>query len=164
MTIEVSIVGGSGYTGGELLRLLMRHPDVELKKVTSAKYTGLPLHSVHPNLRKASTIKFTNREDLEPVDVLFTAVPHGTAMKHMRSYMEMGKKVVDLSADFRLRDPADYPTWYGHEHSDPELLNKFVYGIPELHREELKKADYASGPGCLATSAILGLYPLARCS
>jgi N-acetyl-gamma-glutamyl-phosphate/LysW-gamma-L-alpha-aminoadipyl-6-phosphate reductase len=162
MTISVSIVGGSGYTGGELIRLLLRHPKVELKAVTSGKYTGLPLHSVHPNLRKATMMKFSSREDLEHCDVLFTAVPHGTAMSNMRSYLDMGDKVIDLSADFRLRDPADYPKWYKKEHVDPDLLKDFVYGIPEIHREELRTTKYASGPGCLATSAILGLYPLAK--
>jgi N-acetyl-gamma-glutamyl-phosphate/LysW-gamma-L-alpha-aminoadipyl-6-phosphate reductase len=162
VTLDVSVIGGSGYTGGELIRLLLRHPEVELGRVTSSKHAGLPVHTVHPNLRRATDLKFTVWEELEPCDVLFTAVPHGAAMRHMAEYMELGGRVVDLSADFRLREPADYPKWYGTEHALPELLGKFVYGIPELHREELRGARHVAGPGCLASAAILGLYPLLK--
>ena len=158
--LTVSIVGGSGYSGGELIRLLLRHPYVELRQVTSNRYTGLPVHTIHPNLRKATDLKFVGREDVEPCDLLFTAVPHGSAMKAMKDYMKKGKKIVDISSDFRLHNKADYPIWYGHEHECPELLEKFTYGIPELHREQIRKATYVSGPGCLASSVILGLYPL----
>ncbi len=162
MTVAASIVGGSGYTGGELIRLLLRHPEVELRAVTSSRNAGQYVHSVHPNLRRATELKFCVLEELEHCDVLFTAVPHGTSMRNMARYMELGDRVVDLSADFRLRDPADYPRWYGHEHEAPDLLGRFVYGLPELHREELRGARYASGPGCLASATILGLYPLAK--
>jgi N-acetyl-gamma-glutamyl-phosphate/LysW-gamma-L-alpha-aminoadipyl-6-phosphate reductase len=162
MTLDVAVVGGSGYTGGELVRLLLRHPDVRLARVTSSKMAGLPLHAAHPNLRRATELKFTSPEDLETCDVLFTAVPHGASMGTMGRYMSIGKKVVDLSADFRLRDPADYPKWYEREHTAPDLLGRFVYGLPELHREPLKGADHAACPGCIATASILGLYPLLR--
>ena len=162
MPIEVSVIGGSGYTGGELIRVLLRHPEVKIKKVTSSQYTGMFLHTVHPNMRKVTELKFSSREEVEPCDVLFTCVPHGTAMKEMEGYMKLGKKVVDLSADFRLHDPKDYPVWYEHEHTRPDLLSKFVYGIPELHREQIKSANYVAGAGCLATASILGLYPLAK--
>jgi N-acetyl-gamma-glutamyl-phosphate/LysW-gamma-L-alpha-aminoadipyl-6-phosphate reductase len=162
MPIEVSVIGGSGYTGGELIRVLLRHPEVKIKKVTSSQYTGMYLHMVHPNMRKVTELKFSSREEVEPCDVLFTCVPHGTAMKEMEGYMKLGKKVVDLSADFRLHDPKDYPTWYEHEHTRPDLLSKFVYGIPELHREQIKTSNYVAGAGCLATASILGLYPLAK--
>jgi len=162
MTLDVAIVGGSGYTGGELMRLLLRHPDVRLVQVTSSRQAGLPVTLAHPNLRRATDLKFTSPEELASCDVLFTAVPHGTSMDRMERWMELAGKVVDLSADFRLRDPSDYPKWYGHEHAAPHLLDRFVYGIPELHREELRTADLAAGPGCLATATILGLYPLAK--
>jgi N-acetyl-gamma-glutamyl-phosphate/LysW-gamma-L-alpha-aminoadipyl-6-phosphate reductase len=162
MTLQVAIVGGSGYTGGELMRLLLRHPDVQLVQVTSSKHAGLPVASVHPNLRRTTDLRFSTPEDLGPCDVLFTAVPHGASMDRMEQWTSMAGKVVDLSADFRLRDPADYPRWYGHDHKAPQLLDGFVYGLPELHREELRNADLAAGPGCLATATILGLYPLAK--
>jgi N-acetyl-gamma-glutamyl-phosphate/LysW-gamma-L-alpha-aminoadipyl-6-phosphate reductase len=162
MTLEVAIVGGSGYTGGELVRLLLRHPEVRLVQVTSSRQAGLPVTIAHPNLRRATDLKFTSPDEMAPCDVLFTAVPHGTSMDRMEHWMTLADKVIDLSADFRLHDPADYPRWYGHEHAAPQLLDRFVYGIPELHREELSGADLAAGPGCLATATILGLYPLAR--
>ena len=162
MTLDVAIVGGSGYTGGELIRLLIRHPDVQLVQVTSSKMAGLPVTLAHPNLRRATDLKFSHPDELRPCDVMFTAVPHGTSMDRMEQWASMAGKVVDLSADFRLRDPADYPRWYGHEHRSPKLLSRFVYGIPELHREELRNADMAAGPGCLATATILGLYPLVK--
>jgi len=162
LTIEVSVIGGSGYTGGEILRLLLRHPEVKLSKITSSQYTGMPLHLAHPNLRKITELKFSAREDVGPCDLLFTCVPHGTAMKDMESYMKLGKKIIDLSADFRLHDPKDYPIWYGHEHTRPDLLGKFVYGIPELHREHIKGANHVAGAGCLATASIMGLYPLTK--
>jgi N-acetyl-gamma-glutamyl-phosphate/LysW-gamma-L-alpha-aminoadipyl-6-phosphate reductase len=162
MTLDVSIVGGSGYTGGELLRLLLRHPDARIAQVTSSRQAGLPVTTMHPNLRRATDLRFTHPDELGPCDVLFTAVPHGSSMDNMDRWTGMAGKVVDLSADFRLRDPADYPRWYGREHRAPHLLDRFVYGIPELHREDLRNADMAAGPGCLATATILGLYPLVK--
>ncbi len=162
MTLEVAIIGASGYTGGELLRLLLKHPEVEIKTATSDSNAGRSVSKIHPNLRKATELKFSKTTELGNYDLIFTAVPHGAAMKGMRDYVKHADKIVDLSADFRLKSPAEYEKWYEHKHECPELIPKFVYGIPELHREEMKKAKYISGAGCLATSAILALYPLAK--
>ena len=158
--MRVSIVGGSGYTGGDLLRLLLDHPQVEVAQVTSETYRGKYLYAVHPNLRKRTTLTFCGVDDLAPCDLLFLALPHGSAMRRFAELRTLAPRMIDLSADFRLRDPADYATWYGHDHADPALLAEFVYGIPELHRDELRSARYASGAGCLATATILGLLPL----
>jgi N-acetyl-gamma-glutamyl-phosphate/LysW-gamma-L-alpha-aminoadipyl-6-phosphate reductase len=160
--LDVSVVGGSGYAGGELVRLLLDHPCVTLKQVTSERSAGKFVRSVHPNLRKRTELKFASVEQLQPCDVLFVALPHGVAMGKMAELRTKARTVIDLSADFRLRDPAAYPTWYGHEHSAPAMLAEFVYGIPELHRAELAEADAISSAGCMATSTILGLYPLYR--
>ena len=158
--VNVSIIGGSGYAGGELVRLLLDHPEVAIQQVTSERNAGKFVRSVHPNLRKRSDMKFSSLADLQPVDVLFSALPHGVAMGQMADLRQKAPIVVDLSADFRLRNPADYPKWYGHDHADPALLDSFVYGIPELHREEIRDADLISSAGCMAATSILGLYPL----
>ena len=158
--IKVSIVGGSGYGGGELLRLLLGHPHVEIGQVTSESNAGKFVHSIHPNLRKRTELKFVTMNSLEPVDLLFLALPHGLAMGKIERYASLAPRIIDLSSDFRLHDPADYPKWYEHEHEAKDWLPKFVYGIPELHREELREANYVSGAGCLATATILGLLPL----
>lgn len=158
--VNVSIIGGSGYAGGELVRLLLDHPEVTIQQVTSERNAGKFVRSVHPNLRKRSDMKFSSLTDLLPVDVLFCALPHGVAMGQMAELRPKAPIVVDLSADFRLRDPGDYPKWYGHDHADPALLDSFVYGIPELHREEIRSADLISSAGCMAATSILGLYPL----
>lgn len=158
--IRVSIVGGSGYTGGELLRLLLGHPEVEVAQVTSETYRGKYVYAVHPNLRKRTMLAFSAVDDLQPCDLLFLALPHGRSMHQFSHFQELAPRIVDLSADFRLRDAAQYPVWYGHAHALPNLLDTFVYGIPELHRAELRVARYASGAGCLATATILGLLPL----
>ncbi len=157
---DVSVIGGSGYAGGELVRLLLAHPEATLKQVTSERNAGKFVRSVHPNLRKVTDRKFSSIEALEPVDVLFVALPHGVAMGKMAELRGKAGVVIDLSADFRLRNPNDYPAWYGHEHATPEALAEFTYGIPELHREEIKRSDAISSAGCMATTAILGLYPL----
>ena len=158
--VNVAIIGGSGYAGGELVRLLLDHPEVTITQVTSERNAGKFVRSVHPNLRKRSDLKFSSLVDVQPVDVLFSALPHGVAMGQMAALRQNAPIVVDLSADFRLRDPADYPKWYGHDHEDPKLLKNFVYGIPELHREQIRNADLISSAGCMAASSILGLYPL----
>lgn len=160
--VSISIVGGSGYTGGELLRLLLAHPEVELRQVTSERQAGKFVYATHPNLRKRTQLKYTPRNQLEPADVLFLCLPHGVSMASLPELRAAAPTIIDLSADFRLNNPADYPTWYGREHPHPELLGRFVYGIPELHRTEIRHADYISGAGCMATAAILGLYPLFR--
>ncbi|PKO13728.1 MAG: N-acetyl-gamma-glutamyl-phosphate reductase [Chloroflexi bacterium HGW-Chloroflexi-10] len=157
---KVSIVGGSGYTGGELLRLLTFHPQVEIHQVTSRAHLGEYIHQMHPNLRKISQLKFSDPGQLEPVDVLFLAVPHGEAQKKIQEYAGLAGKIVDLSADFRLRDPALYEKWYGQVHAAPQWLEKFAYGLPEINREAIRKADYVSGVGCNATASILSLLPV----
>ncbi|GAB4578995.1 MAG: N-acetyl-gamma-glutamyl-phosphate reductase [Anaerolineales bacterium] len=134
---RVSIIGGSGYTGGELLRLLLAHPAVEVVQVTSRSRLGEFVYQTHPNLRKRTTLKFSSPEQLEPVDVLFLALPHGQAQTKIEQYAALAPNIIDLSADFRLRDAAVYQKWYGSPHAAPEWLGKFVYGLAELHRAEM---------------------------
>lgn len=160
--IRAAIVGSSGYAGGELLRLLLSHPQVEVTQITSETYSGQYAHFVHPNLRGHTDLRFIRLADLSPCDLLFLALPHGHAMDRIEEFARLAARVVDLSADFRLRDPADYPHWYGREHSASEWLARFVYGVPELHREELTGAKYASGVGCNAVVTLLALWPLYR--
>jgi N-acetyl-gamma-glutamyl-phosphate/LysW-gamma-L-alpha-aminoadipyl-6-phosphate reductase len=160
--MKAAIIGGAGYAGGELLRLLLSHPEVQVTQVTSERLGGKFVHSVHPNLRRRTELKFQPRAALEPVDVLFVAMPHGQTSREIDSLTPLAKTIIDLSADFRLRDGAQYPIWYGWDHPRPELLSDFVYALPELHREEIRRANRLSTGGCLATAAILGLYPLAH--
>ena len=157
---SVSIIGGSGYGGGELARLLSGHPHLELKQVTSRSHLGEYIYQVHPNLRKRTQLKFCDPAAIEPVDILFLALPHGQAQTNIKEYVKLAPKIIDLSADFRLRDLALYEKWYGDSHAAPEWLGKFVYGLPELHRTELATANYASDVGCNATASNLALLPL----
>jgi N-acetyl-gamma-glutamyl-phosphate/LysW-gamma-L-alpha-aminoadipyl-6-phosphate reductase len=158
----VSIIGGSGYGGGELLRLLLGHPNVQVKQVTSRSHLGEYVYQVHPNLRKRTQIKFSDPAALETVDILFLAQPHAQAQHHIAEYAKLAPKIVDLSADFRLRDAALYEQWYGKKHVAPEWLSKFVYGLPELHRAEMATANYISGVGCNATASNLALLALVK--
>ena len=160
--IRAAIAGGSGYAGGELLRLLLAHPKVQVAQVTSERLGGKYVHSVHPHLRRRTELKFEPRSALQPVDVLFLALPHGESSREAEHLLDLAPTLIDLSADFRLRDPGAYPTWYGWEHPRAPLLGQFVYALPELHRDEIRHADRLATGGCLATAAILGLYPLAR--
>lgn len=160
MAVKTSIIGGSGYAGGELLRLLLSHPMAEVQQVTSERNAGKFVFSLHPNLRKRTQLKFTSVDDIQPVDVLFVATPHGASMKKMEEFRQIAPIVIDLSADFRLNSPDGYPRWYDHEHTLPDMLTEFVYGIPELHREAIREANLISSAGCMATTSILGLYPL----
>lgn len=160
MKTTVSIIGGSGYGGGELLRLLLAHPCVEVKQVTSRSHLGEYVYQVHPNLRKRTQLKFSDPATLEPADILFLAQPHGQAQHRMGDYAKLASKIIDLSADFRLKDAAFYEQWYGEKHVAPEWLSKFVYGLPELHRAEMATANYVSGVGCNATASNLALLPL----
>ncbi len=160
--LSASIVGASGYTGGELLRLLLDHPRLHVHQVTSRRYVGQYVYQVHPNLRKRTRLKFVTPDALEPVDVLFLALPHGEAQKHIARWADLATTIVDLSADFRLRDPAAYARWYGQPHAAPEWLERFVYGLPELHRDDLAGARYISGVGCNATATNLALWPALR--
>ena len=136
--IRATIIGASGYTGGELLRLLGGHPEVEVAQVTSRSHLGEYVYQVHPNLRKHSSLKFTDPEGIEPVEVLFLALPHGQAQQHIEHYASLADRIIDLSADFRLRSQETYLQWYGQPHAAPEWLPRFVYGLPELHREALE--------------------------
>lgn len=158
--VRVSIAGGSGYTGGELLRLLLFHPQVELRQITSERFAGKYVFKAHPNLRKVSQLKFCSLPELEYCDVLFLCLPHGKSMENITDFKAKAKKIIDLSGDFRLKNMSDYKRWYRRPHSSPELLDDFVYGIPELHREEMLAADFISSAGCNATATILALYPL----
>ena len=158
---RVSVVGGAGYVGGELLRLLLFHPNVTVRQVTSASQTGRFAHTVHPNLRGQTTLKFSHPDMLEPCDVLFIAQPHGVTGAAIEKYAALADKIIDTSADFRLRDAATYEQWYGAPHPNPHWLEKFVYGLPERHRAELQSARYVSGVGCNATVTNLGIAPLA---
>ena len=161
-TVTAAIHGGSGYTGGELLRLLLRHPNVEVVGATSGKHAGEPLHRLHPNLRGATELQFVHRNGLPDADVVFSCTPHTEAMAIVPNLLRDGRLVVDLSADFRLRDAATYQAWYGVPHSAPDLLPRAVYGLPETRRAQLKGAHLVSGVGCFATATNLALLPLAR--
>ena len=163
--MRVGIVGGSGYVGGELLRLLLLHPRVDVTTVTSRKDAGEFVFTVHPNLRGATQLKFVPL-DLSLIardcDLVFTAIPHGSSVNVVPKLLEIGLRVIDMSADFRLKNPADYPKWYGWEHTHPELLKEAAYGLVELHREKIKNANLTACPGCMALATILGLAPLVK--
>jgi N-acetyl-gamma-glutamyl-phosphate/LysW-gamma-L-alpha-aminoadipyl-6-phosphate reductase len=153
-----SVIGGSGFTGGELLRLLDGHPEFEVAQATSRSYENKTVGSIHPNLR-GMDLRFSSPEELESVDVLFACTPHGVSMGQIDAFQDAADTVVDLSADFRLDSEEQYDEWYdGHER--PELLDESEYALPELNRENLRGADLIASGGCNATAAILGLKPL----
>jgi len=163
--LRIGIIGGSGYVGSELLRLLLLHPQAEVTTVTSRQSVGEYVFNVHPNLRGLTQLKFVPQDMAEMqknCDLIFTATPHGGSVNLVPKLLEAGLKVVDMSADFRLKNPADYETYYGWKHAHPEMLKEAVYGLPELHREEIKNAKLVACPGCMATSAILGLAPIVK--
>lgn len=163
--MKVGIIGASGYVGGEILRILLQHPMVSVEFATSKQHAGEYVFKLHPNLKGLTQMRFSNEDPISvasKVDIVFLALPHGVSMKIVPRMVELGVKIIDLSADFRLKDPEDYKKWYGIEHKAPDLLNKFVYGLPELHRDELKNANYVAVPGCIATASILSLAPLAK--
>ncbi|MGQ9551444.1 MAG: N-acetyl-gamma-glutamyl-phosphate reductase [Candidatus Bathycorpusculaceae bacterium] len=159
------MIGGSGYVGGELLRLLLPHQQVEVTMVTSRQNVGEYIFAVHPNLRGHTQLKFTPL-DLSKIqensDLVFTATPHGGSMNLVPKLLDMGLKVIDMSADFRLKNPDDYVKWYGREHTNPGLLKEAVYGLPELHRQEIRAARLVACPGCMATATILALAPMIK--
>jgi len=160
--IDVSIVGGSGYAGGELLRILLNHPKVKIKQVTSQRFEGEPLVLPHPNLRGMTDLRFEPEKNLKKCDLIFVAVPNGVSMGYMRNLLKTSGRMIDLGADFRLTDPRIFENWYGKRHQEPILLKKFIYGLPELHRKDLKKARFVACGGCEATAIILALYPLVK--
>jgi len=155
-----AIVGAAGYTGGELLRLLLGHPHLEVTQITSERLGGRAATSIHPQLRGRTDLRFRPRAELEPADVLLLALGHGESSRALDELASRATTVVDLAADFRLREASDYPRWYGWDHPAPERLGDFVYGLAELHRDQLRSADRVATGGCLATATILGLHPL----
>ncbi|HUK82052.1 MAG TPA: N-acetyl-gamma-glutamyl-phosphate reductase [Verrucomicrobiae bacterium] len=157
---KIAIVGASGYSGEELIRLLLRHPRVELACFTSRQYTGQAVTDVFPRFRGQLDATFIEPSvDAIVGDVVFLALPHGVAAEFAPGLLNKGLKVLDLSADFRLKSPATYKEFYEREHPAPDLLKQSVYGLPELHRDEIKKAQLIACPGCYPTSIILGVMP-----
>jgi LysW-gamma-L-alpha-aminoadipyl-6-phosphate/LysW-L-glutamyl-5-phosphate reductase len=163
--VRVSVVGGSGYGGGELVRLLLGHPCVDIAQVTSESHAGDFLHALHPNLRPAGRrqpLRFTTASELSPCDVLFLALPHGEAQRRIGQFASLTPCIVDLSADFRLAGPDLYRQTYGSDHLAPQFLSRFAYGLPEANREAIRAASFVSGVGCNATASNLALLPLVR--
>nr|BAL54120.1 N-acetyl-gamma-glutamyl-phosphate reductase [uncultured Gammaproteobacteria bacterium] len=160
--IKAAVVGGSGYAGVELLRLLARHPEVELAVATSRSEAGRPVAEVYPNLRGVVDLRLQAPDvsALAACDVIFFATPNGVAMQYAKDLLARGKIVIDLAADFRLRDPKLWERWYGQPHACPELLSEAVYGLPEIHREKIKGARLIACPGCYPTAVQLGFWPL----
>jgi N-acetyl-gamma-glutamyl-phosphate reductase len=161
MTIKAGIVGGTGYTGVELLRLLAQHPQVELKAITSRKEAGTPVARMFPSLRGRVELAFTEptARALAGCDVVFFATPNGVAMTEARAVLEFSR-VIDLSADFRIKDLAEWERWYKTKHAAPELVREAVYGLPEMNREAVRRARLVANPGCYPTSVQLGFLPL----
>jgi N-acetyl-gamma-glutamyl-phosphate reductase len=164
MKTRVGIIGATGYTGVELLRLLLHHPQVEVAALTSQKYAGMPIDQVFPSLMKHLPLKceeLSVDQISKKTDFVFTAVPHKTAMEVVPLFHRQGKRIVDLSADFRFRNAAVYEKWY-QKHTSADLLPESVYGLPELHREEIRNARIVGNPGCYPTGALIGLIPLVK--
>jgi len=159
---KVGIVGGSGYTGVELLRILLRHQDIELTTVCSRTNAGMRVDQYFPSLRGFTDLLFTDPvdADLQALDLVFFATPNATAMHSVPALLKQGVKVVDLSADFRIQDASVWQTWYGQTHACPELLPKAVYGLPEIHRDRIRNAELVANPGCYPTCIQLGFMPL----
>jgi N-acetyl-gamma-glutamyl-phosphate/LysW-gamma-L-alpha-aminoadipyl-6-phosphate reductase len=163
--LKIGIIGGTGYVGGELLRLLLLHPQAEVKMVTSRQSVGEYVFNVHPNLRGLTQLKFVPQDIAElqkHCDLVFTATPHGGSVNLVPKLLDAELKVIDMSADFRLKNPDDYDKWYGWKHANPQLLKEAAYGLPELHRQEIKSARLVACPGCMATAAILPLAPVIK--
>jgi N-acetyl-gamma-glutamyl-phosphate reductase len=161
--MNVAIVGASGYVGGELLRLLLRHPNIRIAAVTSEQSAGKPIQAVFPNLTGPELLceVLDSAKVAAQCDLVFLALPHTKSAGPVETFHKAGRKVIDLSADFRLKDPHAYETWYQTPHPNPNLLTEAVYGIPELHRNRIRSASLVASPGCYPTAAILSLYPLA---
>ena len=160
MSLRVGIVGAAGYAGGELLRLLLTHPQVREIVAGSSSLAGKPVTAAHPNLRKRTDLAFVPYEQVSGCDVVFLSLPNGS--HRYEEFRDRGKLVIDLSSDHRLRDPKAYEVWYGAAHPHPERLAEAVYGIPELHRDDIRGRTLVTGAGCNATAAILALIPLVR--
>ncbi|RZA00809.1 MAG: N-acetyl-gamma-glutamyl-phosphate reductase [Moraxellaceae bacterium] len=162
--ISVGIVGGTGYTGVELVRILLRHPHVQIKALTSRTEAGARVDAMFPSLRGLTDLEFTNvdQETLHGCDVVFFATPHGVAMKQARELVDAGVKIIDLAADFRLKNTQEFEKWYSMPHTCPDLLEESVYGLPEINRELIKGARIVGNPGCYPTTVQLGLLPLLK--
>jgi len=162
--ISVGIVGGTGYTGVELLRILLRHPKAQVRVLTSRTEAGKPVADMFPNLRGHTDLQFSdlNIDALKECDVVFFATPHGVAMQHAKYLIAAGTKVIDLAADFRLQNLEQFEKWYGMEHACPDVLKDSVYGLTELNREKIKQAQVIGNPGCYPTTVQLGLAPLLK--
>lgn len=160
--IKVGIVGGTGYTGVELLRLLAQHPKVKIKAITSRSEAGMDVSDMFTNLRGRIDLKFSDPADakLNKCDVVFFATPNGIAMQQVESLLQEDVKVIDLAADFRIKDVAEWEKWYGMKHACPHLLSEAVYGLPEINRKQVKKARLIANPGCYPTAVQLGFLPL----
>ncbi len=160
--IKVGIIGGTGYTGVELLRILAQHPQVELQAITSRGDAGTPVAKMFPSLRGRVALDFVDPKAaaLETCDVVFFATPNGIAMGQARSLVDAGVRVIDLAADFRINDPAEWERWYGMKHAAPELIAEAVYGLPEANREKIRSARLVANPGCYPTAVQLGFLPL----
>ena len=159
--MKIGIIGGTGYTGGELARLLCRHPDVEIVSMTSRQNAGKRVSDVHNYLRGYTDLCFTEKVSGDE-DLVFVATPHGVAMKEVPGLLESGIKCIDLSGDYRMHDVPTYEKWYGHTHTDTENLKDAVYGLPELFRKDIKGADLVANPGCYATATILACAPVMK--
>ena len=161
-SIKVGIVGGTGYTGVELLRLLAQHPRSELKVITSRKEAGMPVADMFPNLRGRVALAFSepSRDALSGCDVVFFATPNGVAMNEARALYDAGVRVIDIAADFRIKDVGVWEEWYRMKHACPELVAKAAYGLPELYRSEIREARIVANPGCYPTAVQLGFLPL----
>jgi N-acetyl-gamma-glutamyl-phosphate reductase len=161
-TIRAGILGVSGYTGGQLFALLLKHPGVRLTYVAANNTQG-PMGEIYPEFLNRTTLvcqKFNIKETVKKCDVVFLALPHTESMNVAPKLLKAGLRVIDLSADYRLNKPKVYETWYGHKHTDTKNLGKAIYGMPELFRQKIKKAHFIANPGCYPTAAILGLAPL----
>lgn len=160
--IKIGIVGGTGYTGVELLRILATHPGVELSVITSRKEAGTPVADMFPSLRRRVSLKFSDPAEgsLQKCDAVFFATPNGVAMGETPALVKAGVKVIDLAADFRIKDIAVWEKWYGMTHACPDLVAEAVYGLPEINREQIRRARLVANPGCYPTSVQLGFLPL----
>lgn len=160
--IRIGIVGGTGYTGVELLRLLAQHPHCEIAAITSRKEAGMGVAELFPNLRGSIGLKFTepDKAELKACDLVFFATPNGVAMEQARALVDGGVRIIDIAADFRIQDVAVWEQWYGVKHACPELVAEAVYGLPEVNRARIKEARIVANPGCYPTSVQLGLLPL----
>jgi len=160
--IKVGIVGGTGYTGVELLRILSQHPEVQIEAITSRQEAGMPVSDLFPSLRGRVSLKFCDPAEasLEKCSVVFFATPNGIAMQQTKHLLDAGVRVIDLAADFRIKDVAEWEKWYGMTHSCPELVAEAVYGLPEVNRDQIKKARLVANPGCYPTAVQLGFLPL----